>query len=123
MSGSGGCRHSVYKGQTAIECCSWAQLRVTPLVRLSMILMDVDKNIIITAPPAYPPPQPLAVMGFFARPGTRRFEDPTQGGRGYLPQVNEWAQGAIEWRTERAGGSEHVPLWEAHPVCEYIPAL
>lgn len=44
---------------------------------------------------------------------------PVEGTKwGYLPQVNEWARGAIEWRCERAGGAEHMPLWEAYPVCK-----
>lgn len=101
-----------------------------------MILMGIDQVINTssagaTAPPPLTaalansqaaavaqPPQPLPPNSFLARHGTHRFEDPDQGGRGYLPQVNEWARGAIEWRCERAGGFEHMPVWEAFPICE-----
>lgn len=56
---------------------------------------------------------------FFDRQGTQTFQEPVEGTKwGYLPQVNEWARGAIEWRCERAGGAEHMPLWEAYPVCK-----
>ncbi|EKM61420.1 uncharacterized protein PHACADRAFT_248004, partial [Phanerochaete carnosa HHB-10118-sp] len=78
----------------------------------------MDKN--LNGP--LPSPAP-AIAGFCDRLGTRSFEDPDQGGRGYLPQVNEWARGAIEWNCERAGGLEHVPLWEAYPIWrdEHLP--
>lgn len=58
-----------------------------------------------------------SMPSFFDRQGTQTFQEPVEGTKwGYLPQVNEWARGAIEWRCERAGGAEHMPLWEAYPV-------
>ena len=77
-----------------------------------------------TPPPQTPPPQPAQIPppapnSFFARRGTKHFESPDEGGRKYLPQINEWSLGCIEWKCERAGGSEHVPLWEAYPICKY----
>ncbi|EKM61486.1 uncharacterized protein PHACADRAFT_135187 [Phanerochaete carnosa HHB-10118-sp] len=77
--------------------------------------MDVDSK----PPPLSPPP----TYGFCARQGTHDFEDPEQGGRRYLPQVNKWGRGAVEWRCERAGGAEHVPLWEAYPIWRDEPLL
>ncbi|GJE86212.1 hypothetical protein PsYK624_022920 [Phanerochaete sordida] len=74
-------------------------------------------------PPAYvdptaaaDPPAAAPTGGFLARHSTKRFDDPEAGGRKYLPQINEWAQGCIEWRCDRSGGLEHMPLWDAYPV-------
>ena len=60
------------------------------------------------------------MQSFFSREGRTVFEDPDRGGRKYLPQINEWSKGTMSWKCERAGGSEHVPVWEAYPVCTYL---
>jgi hypothetical protein len=60
---------------------------------------------------------------FMERNGTYRFENPEDGGgRGYLPQLHEWAQSVrkeLKWQSGRAGGKEHMPLWESTPVCKH----
>ena len=82
--------------------------------------MSVETSLLFGAPRLYRPTAALSMDSFFNRQGTKKFEDPEQGGRKYLPQVNEWSVGTILWNCERAGGLEHVPVWEAYPVCTYI---
>ena len=58
---------------------------------------------------------------FLSRAGHQafKFDDPDKGGRGYLPQLNEWAQSMrknLKWDCEYAGGAAHMPLWEACPI-------
>jgi len=35
---------------------------------------------------------------------------------GYLPQVHEWARGALSWVVERVDGVDHMPTFEAIPI-------
>lgn len=70
------------------------------------------------AKPYHPLFTSKSMAGFFEREGRQKFENPEEGGRGYLPQVNEWAVGSILWQCERVGGNDHQPQWEAHPVCQ-----
>lgn len=53
---------------------------------------------------------------FYERRGSHVFRAP----RGYLPQINEWAKNAMTWKVERHGGREHIPIFLATPICEFL---
>ena len=56
---------------------------------------------------------------FKDRAGSHGFLAPVDGvSWGYLPQLHEWSKGALNWRVERVGGKDHLPLFSATPVCE-----
>lgn len=57
---------------------------------------------------------------FLERSGTYTFIEPSTVW-GYLPQLHEWAMKArveLGWEAERIGGKDHIPDFQAIPVCE-----
>ncbi len=75
---------------------------------------------------AYTSP-PLCIMAantgfnvsFYDRVGNHQFQEPTQMW-GYWPQLNEWSKSTIAWNVIRVGGLDHVPVFEAYPICESL---
>ena len=59
----------------------------------------------------------IVLPSFMERAGNHTFREPSSVW-GYLPQVNEWARGGLEWYTERVGGQDHIPIFRAVPICE-----
>ncbi|THH33140.1 hypothetical protein EUX98_g1036 [Antrodiella citrinella] len=54
-------------------------------------------------------------MDFDARIGTYTFK-PWSPLWGYLPQINEWGRGQVQWHVARVGGPDHVPQFQAVPI-------
>lgn len=52
------------------------------------------------------------------RNGTHVFTEPSSVW-GYLPQINEWSKGLLEWSTNRVGGADHIPVFSATPICKF----
>ena len=52
------------------------------------------------------------------RVGTHTFTEPSIVW-GYLPQINEWSKGLLEWSTNRVGGEDHIPIFSATPICKF----
>ena len=90
-----------------------------PVTSFTPSALHISSQLELEATMANSPPLPGPSSSFFDRNGTQKFENPDNGGRKYLAQINEWSIGTITWVCERAGGFDHLPQWDAYPVCAY----
>lgn len=69
--------------------------------------------------PSSPRSAMILFSSFMDRVGKHQFHPP-HSMWGYLPQVNQWGSTSLVWEVERVGGQDHIPVFKALPICEWI---